>query len=103
MRTYLVQGVLVAEILILSEVYWIFLFSKSMQLFCAEILAPTSRVIPMGALKYIFLSLVYDLPIRIIIVFNKLACVITIISCRQPANSEVSLSHFFFFFDDIKS
>ena len=69
----LVQGVLVPEELILSEVHIISLHVEFISLLCCEVLTITPRMVPMMIFKYIFSFLIYLESISVsIVVMNKL-------------------------------
>jgi len=96
MSSYLIQSILIPHVLIFRKINWIPFFSKSLQLFGAEILAPWSRVVPMWSFELIFCCFIQNVLFWALIL-NKSICIIRLIPSLHSSNSKIGLSHFHLF------
>lgn len=90
----LVQSVLITEVFILSETCVVSLCVEFVCLFCCEVLAPTSRVVPMMMLEHILHSLINDHTVlNGIRLRHKRSIITALIAGLQLTYSEVCLAH----------
>ena len=101
---YLIKRVLVSHEFILGEANIVTLGIELIGLFCREVLAPTSGVIPMVGLQEILVLLCHSWSVlKLIVVAHELSKVATLIAALELTNFEVSLSHLFFFLHNVEN
>ena len=99
---YLIKRILISEKFVLGETNFVAVAQKSLFLFSFKILTPASRMIPMGTLKDILILLANPFDSVLICEIYKLSLIATIVTGSKLPNSEICLSHFFFFLGNVK-
>ena len=92
----LIQCVLVAEVLVLCETCIVSFWIEFVGLFCCEVLAPASGVVPVMMLEHVFCLLIDHYTVfECIWSSRELLKVAALVACLQVTYSEVCLPHLF--------
>ena len=94
MSSDLVQSILIPEVFVLSETCIVPLCVEFVCLFCCEVLAPTSRVVPMMLLQHVPHCLVNNHSVLDgVRLGDERPVIATFIAGLESTHSEVCLSH----------